>query len=75
MGEDADIQSTFGAGHVRFADLAPVAAVLAGVAGEPSALPLKLEPAWPVGIAVQFRPLVNDTITIGIPLQRSAVAR
>jgi hypothetical protein len=45
MGEDPDIESTVGPGHVSFADLAPIASVPAGEPGEASALALELEPA------------------------------
>jgi hypothetical protein len=75
MGEHAGIERTFRPTHVRFANLDPIASILAGIPGESRSLPLQLEPARLIGIAVKDGPLIDATITVGIPLQRIAVGR
>ena len=75
MRKHANIEQTVRSWNVCFAYLDPMAAVYAGIAGECSALTLKLEPAWPVGVSIQNRALVDAAVTIRIPLQRGTVGR
>src|ERR1035437_2552746 len=73
MGEEADVQRAIRARHFRLAYLAPNGAVLAGIPNKLTTLTLQLEPARPVGIAIQNRSLIDAAIAIGIPLQGNAV--
>src|SRR5690349_21043646 len=75
MREYADVERAIGAGHIGFTDAGPVGPILTGRTDKSRAMALQLQPAGPIRVTVERRPLIDAAVAVGIPLERIAVRR